>query len=147
MRVKKYGISLTEAERETLHRLTKRGEVSARKLRRAHILLLAEEGHRDAEIARMLHASESTVHRTRQRCAEEGVEAALSEKPRPGQRRKLDREGEAALVAIARGEPPKGRPRWTLRLLAEHLAATGLVASIDPETIRKVLKKHKCSLG
>jgi len=80
----KYIVNLTAQEREELHQLTSQGSLSARKLKRAQMLLLADEGHDNATIAQMLHVGESTLHRTRQKCVEQGVEFALSERPRQG---------------------------------------------------------------
>ena len=83
-------VNLSESEREQLQEITSKGKIAARKLKRAQILLLADEGHRDDKIAQMLLLGQSTVHRTRQRCVEEGVEKALTERPRPGSKAKLD---------------------------------------------------------
>jgi transposase len=111
-------------------------------LKRAQILLLADEGHDDGTIAQMLHVGESTVHRTRQKCVEQGVELALSERPRQGVQPKLDGKAEAFLVATACSEPPAGRQRWTMQLLADRLVEVQLVDSISDETVRKRLKKN-----
>ena len=80
----------------------------------AQILLLADEGHHDDTIAQMLHVGESTVHRTRQKCVEQSVEEALSERPRRGGKHKLDGKAEAFLVATACSDPPEGRQCWTM---------------------------------
>jgi transposase len=138
----KYIVNLTAQEREKLHQLTSQGSLSARKLKRAQILLLADEGHDDGTIAQMLHVGESTVHRTRHKCVEQGVELALSERPRQGVQPKLDGKAEAFLVATACSEPPAGRQRWTMQLLADRLVEVQLVDSISDETVRKRLKKN-----
>jgi len=96
----------------------------------------------DATIAQMLHVGESTGHRTRQKCVEQGVELALSERPRRGGQPKLDGKGEAFLVATACSEPPAGRQCWTMQLLADRLVEVQLVESISDETVRKRLKKN-----
>src|SRR5579859_6967732 len=85
----KYGVNLSAEERTQLQDLTRKGTVAARRATRAHILLHADEGAADEAIAQALHVGISTVHRTRQRCVEEGLEAALQERPRPGARRKI----------------------------------------------------------
>jgi len=143
----KYIVNLTPAEREQLHHLTRQGKTAARRLKRAHILLLSDEGYDDATIARMLHVGESTVHRTRQRCVEEGVEPALGERPRPGGKRKLDGNVEAFLVATACSEPPEGRECWTMQLLADRLIELQLVDTVSAETVRQTLKKTNCDRG
>lgn len=143
----KYIVNLTAQEREELHQLTSQGSLSARKLKRAQMLLLADEGHDDTTIAQMLHVGESTVHRTRQKCVEQGVEFALSERPRQGGQPKLDGKAEAFLVATACSDPPVGRQCWTMQLLAERLVEVQLVENISDETVRKCLKKNASSRG
>ena len=88
--MKKYIVDLVEHERDELEQLTTKGISGARKIRRARILLLADEGRIDKEIASFLGSAVSTVERVRKRFVEEGLEAALSERPRPGAARKLD---------------------------------------------------------
>src|SRR5215216_5120434 len=92
---KKYLVTLTEAERTTLHDLTKKGKVAARTLNRAHVLLQADAGATDDTIAAALHIGRATVERIRKRFVEQSFEAALSERPRPGARRKLNGKAEA----------------------------------------------------
>lgn len=147
MAKKIYVVDLTDEERASLDKLIRGGTTSARKLRRAHTLLLADEGKTDREIAAALHTSPSTVHRTRRRFVEGGLDRALNEDPRPGARRKLDEKGEAVLETLARSEPPAGRQRWTLQLLADRLVEMKVVEEISSETVRKVLKKNGFSLG
>lgn len=144
---KRYIVDLTEPERTHLRELTKRGKVSARKLTRAHILLQAADGTIDTRIAEMLHVSVSTIERTRRRFVEEGLTAALTERPRPGGQPKLDGTQEAHLVALACSQPPTGRERWTMQLLADRLVELGVVATISDETVRRTLKKGGSSPG
>jgi transposase len=98
---KKYLVTLTEDERAEVLALTKKGTVSARKLTRAHILLQADAQATDDNIAQALHSGTATVERTRKRFVEEGLEAALNERPRAGGRRKLEGRQEAFLIALA----------------------------------------------
>jgi transposase len=144
-----YIVDLTEEERACLLALIKSGQHSARKLTRARILLLADEGKTDQEIAEALHTSTPTVQRTRQRFVEGNLEGALNERPRLGGRKskKLDERGEAILETLARSEPPAGRKSWTLQLLADKLVALKVVDSISYETVRRELKKRGLSLG
>ncbi len=144
-----YVVDLTEEERTCLLALIKSGEHSARKLNRARILLLADEGKTDQEIAEALHTSTPTVQRTRQRFVEGNLEGALNERPRLGGRKlkKLDERGEAILETLARSEPPRGRKSWTLQLLADRLVELKVVDSISYETVRRELKKRGSSLG
>ncbi len=144
---KKYIVELSAEERQELLGLTHRGKLAARKVKRAQILLLAEEGKTDKQIAEMLHVGVATVERTRQRFVLEGLSAALHERPRPRGRRKLDAKAEAVLETLAQSEPPQGRKRWTLQLLADRLVELKVVESISDEAVRKVLKKNASSPG
>ena len=117
-----------------------RGTVSARKLKRALTLLNADEGLTDMEIAVALKTGLSTVGRVRTRYVKEGLKSAISERARPGQKRKLTGKQEAHLVAIACGEPPAGHTHWTLRLLADKVARLGFAEDISLETVRQNLK-------
>jgi len=144
-----YIVDLMKEERTSLLDLVKSGEHSARKLNRARILLLADEGKTDEEIAQVLHTSVPTVQRTRRRFVEGNLEGALNERPRLGSRllKKLDEKGEAILETLARSKPPEGRKRWTLQLLADRLVILNVVDSICRETVRVELKKRDLSLG
>lgn len=143
----KYIVDLTAAEQEELCHLIKQGKPSARKVARAHMLLHAAEGATDEEIAATLRVGLSPVHRTRQRCVDEGLATALTERWRPGTRQKLDGKQEAFVVALACSTPPRGRKRWTMPLLADRLVALHLVAAVSDETVRWVLKKTISSRG
>lgn len=143
----KYAVNLTDEERYELLNLTKKGKNSSRVFKRAQILLLAEEGYQDGEIADILKVGESTIHRTRQRYVEEGVCLALAERPRPGRPGKLSPEAEAMLIATACADPPQGRNCWTMQLLADSLVTLDLVESISDETVRITLKKTSSNLG
>lgn len=146
-RPKKYVVKLTEEQRSYLQGLLKKGEAKARMLTRARILLLSAEGKTDRLIADVLGVNPQTVRNIRKRFAEEGLEAALRERPRPGAQPKLDAEGEAVLIAPACSDPPEGRACWTMQLLADRLVELGVVESISDETVRRVLKKTSSSLG
>ncbi|MEH2178319.1 helix-turn-helix domain-containing protein [Nostoc sp.] len=99
--------------------LTKKGKNSARVLKRAQILLLADQGYEDGAITSMLMVGESTVHRARQRYVEEGVELAPLRSPPKGREKKLTPQAEAFLIATACSNPPYGRESWTMQLLAD----------------------------
>jgi len=143
----KYIVELKDAEKGTLLALIKSGETKARKLNRAHILLLANEGKADPEIAAALHTSESTVYRTRKRFVEGNLEFALNERRRPGAKPKLSNKDEALLIALSKSTPPAGRKCWTMQLLADRLVELGEVESISDETVRRVLKKKTSNPG
>ena len=147
MPAKRYRVDLTQGEREQLLNVARRGKSSARKVKRSLILCKADEGLTDQQIADALLVSPSTVSRVRQRFAEEGLESALNERPRPGQKRKLDGKQEAHLVAVACSLAPEGRTHWTLQLLADKVVKLELADSISPETVRQVLKKTSSNRG
>lgn len=144
---KKYVVDLSEEERASLLQRIKSGEHGARKLNRARILLLANEGKSDREIAEALHTGQSTVQRTRRRFVEGNLEGALNEWPRPSARLKLNKKGEAVLIALTESKPPAGQKRWTLELLAERLVELKVVDEVSTETVRLRLKKTSASLG
>lgn len=144
---KLYVVDLTAEERATLAALLRKGKTSARQLRRAQTLLLAADGFTDAAIAQVLQIGHATVERTRQRLVEEGFEAALTEKPRPGRERKLDGKQEAFLVALACSPPPEGRAEWSMQLLADRMVTVGVVETLSDETVRRRLKETSCSPG
>ena len=153
MPAKKYRIKLTTEEQQELKALVSRGRAAAYKQTHARILLLSNEAQadgslKDEEIARVLKISSATVERVRRCCVEEGIEAALNRKRQLRRRqKKLDGAGEAHLIALACAEPPEGRVRWTLKLLADRLVECEIVESISGETVRQALKKTNSSPG
>ena len=147
MPAKLYRVNLTEAEREHLSGITRRGKSSGRKVKRALILCKADEGLTDQQVAEALMVGPSTVARVRQRFVEGGLGRALNDLPRPGQRRKLDGKQEAHLVAVACSAALEGHTRWTLQLLADQAVKLELTGSISRETVRQVLKKTNSSRG
>jgi transposase len=138
---KKYLINLCTEEREQLLEMTSKGELKARKFKRAMILLKADEGLSDPQIMAAVNVSRPTVERIRKRYVLGGLEKGLNEDPRPGQKRKLDGRAEARLVAVACTKPPAGHDHWALRLLADKLVELEIVESISHETVRQTLKK------
>ena len=144
---KLYKVDLTDSEREQLLALTKKGESRARRLARAHVLLAAADGLKDAAIAAALHVGVATVERIRKRFVAGGLERALKDDPRPGARRKLDGRQEAYLVALTCSSPPEGRQRWTMQLLADQMVRLEVVDTLSDETVRRTLKKTTSNPG
>jgi transposase len=138
---KKYIVTLKKEESAQLREMTCKGELKARKFKRAMILLKANEGLSDPQIMAAVNVSRPTVERIRKRYVLGGLEKALNEDPRPGQKRKLDGREEAQLIAIACTQPPAGHDHWTMRLLADKLVELEIVESISHETVRQTLKK------
>jgi transposase len=138
-----YAIASNSAkEREELSTLLRGGCHAARKLKRAQILLAADEGVGDERIAATLRVSGSTIYRTKRRFVEANLEGALSEEPRPGGERKLSGKEEALLVATACSTPPPGRARWTLELLADALVKLTDHEELSRETVRRRLAEN-----
>jgi transposase len=146
---KKYVVRLTDEERQQLQTLVRRGEAHTRKLLYARILLKADantERWTDEKIAEAFEVFTATVARERQRYCEEGLEVALMpRKPGRPRRRVLDGRAEAHLVALACSDPPEGRERWSMRLLADRMVELGYVESVSYETVRRTLKKTASS--
>jgi transposase len=145
---KKYVVRLSGEERERLRRLVSVGKTAARKVLHGRILLQADQGSdgpgwSDERIAEAFSAHLRTIAGVRQRLVEQGLEAALNRKKRehPPCPPKLDGKVEARLIALCCGEPPEGRMRWTLQLLADKLVELKVVESVSYETVRRALKK------
>jgi transposase len=138
----RYRVTLTQYERDELGRLLSRGKQPARKLKRAQILLAADAGVGDEDIAVSVGVGGSTVYRTKRHFVEGNLERALSEEPRPGAERKLTGKEEALLVATACSSPPTGRARWTLELLADALVKLTPHESLSRETVRRRLAEN-----
>ena len=146
MAKKQHVVDLTEAEREQLQVLTRKGTTSARRLRRARILLLAAEELPDRRVAEAVGCCVATVENVRRRFATTRL-AALDERPRPGAVPKLAGKATATLVGLACTTPPAGRATWTMQVLADTLVELGVVEAISDETVRRTLKKTNSSPG
>ncbi len=147
--VKKYEVRLSAEERDELEALIRKGKSPARRLLKARILLKADvsqagSGWSDSKIIEALETNASMVHRVRKQLVEEGFEVVLCRKQRatPAVARIFDGEREAKLIALACSKPPKGRARWTLRLLETKVVELGIVDRASDSTIGRVLKKH-----
>src|SRR6202166_2007697 len=138
----RYRVDLSQIERAALRALLSGGKHASRRLKRAQILLAADAGASDEEIARSVGVGGSTVYRTKRRFVEGNLERALSEEPRPGAERKLTGKEEALLVATACASPPEGRARWTLELLASAIVKLTEHKSLSHETIRRRLAEN-----
>jgi transposase len=143
---KRYIVRLSEEERGRLKDLVGKGRAAAYKVRHANILLMADAdgpNWTDERIAEALGCRHDTVANVRMRLLERGLEGALERKKqeRPSRQRLLDGQKEARLIALACSEPPEGRTRWTLHLLADKMVELKVVESISHETVRQALKK------
>jgi transposase len=148
---KKYVVRLTSEERELLQDLVSKGKTQAYRIRHAHILLKADAdgpAWLDRQITEAFSCNRSTVEGIRKRFVMEGLDSALERKKRakPPTERILDGAKEARLIALACSEPPAGRSRWTLHLLADELVALNIVEKISYRTVQRTLKKTNLSL-
>ena len=146
MRVQKHKVVLSAKQRKRLKALSQRGQVSARKLARAHILLLADQNRpqgamNDNQIHQILNVSQATVIRVRKKFATCGLEAAIEELSRCGRPLTFDGYQRAQVTALACSTPPEGQSQWSLRLLADQLVELGVVEAISHETVGVILKK------
>ena len=135
-------VHLSPAEREELEALCRAGQANVRRVRRGQMLLWADQGKLRQEIAALLGCSRETVRRILDRYLDEGLAAAVGERPRSGAPRRLDGKQEAYLVALACSEAPEGHARWTLRLLADRMVELGVAEEVSYETVRRTLKKR-----
>jgi len=147
---KRFIVTLSRGERKQLEEIVTKGKGAVHRIKHAHILLAADENgpnKKDEDISETFRCHRNTVANVRQRFVEQGLEEALERKKRdtPPVPHKLDGRGEARLIAVACSEPPKGRAKWTMQLLADRLVVLGVVESISDETVRQTLKKTNLS--
>jgi len=149
MPAKKYIVTLTDEEKETLRGIINKGKHSAERRKRAQALLLADENYTDDMIAERTGLSRRGLEQLRQRFVEEDFEVIIAGKPRGHRPRKLDGKDEARLIALVCSPKPDGRARWTLRLLQDTWKTLAYTDEklVSYETIRRTLKKTKLSLG
>ena len=145
--MKKYLVKLAPDDRAKLELLIRGGRASVRRVRRALVLLAVDDGDKDEVVAGKARMSVGSVGRIRQRFVEEGLDAALSERPRPGKTPLLDGPQEAHLLALACSPVPAGHAKWTVRLLADRLVQLDLVEAVSHQTIWRVLKKGTSNPG
>lgn len=148
---KKYRVKLSQTECDHLDKLTRRGSIKVRTYKRARVLLLADEnqtagGQSDKAIGKQVKISLPTIQRIRRRYIEQGLEAALYEKPRSGAPKTFKGKQAAQITALACSEPPEGYGRWTLQLLADKMVELEYVDHISYGTVNRVLKKTNLSL-
>jgi transposase len=150
--MKKYIVELTREERRQLANLANNGKNAAFRIKRANILLKVDQGKhgphwKDERIAKAFDCGTATIERLRKCWVEQGTEAALQREKRGPQQSKLDGDAEAVLVATACSNPPKGRAKWSLRLLASRLVELGVVEDCSHMTVQRTMKKTNLNLG
>lgn len=138
---------LTKTEYNYLKRFIKTGKKSGKELERSYILLALDKGKSQSKIMEFYHVGRTTIWRVMNNYIENGLEHALRDRERSGQPKKYNDKHEAEVVALACSDSPKGRKRWTLRLLSKHLRKIKGMESVSYETVRLILKKNGASLG
>jgi transposase len=143
---KKYVVKLTQKQQQKLRHLLRKGEAKARQLTRARVLLLSDYNRskgalNDDQICDILLVSLPTIHRIRRQFATEGLDAALEEKPRSGRPKHFTGRDAAAITALACTDPPEGRAKWSMRLIADKAVELEYVSTISYQTVHNILKK------
>jgi hypothetical protein len=151
--MKRYRVTLTEAERDALEAMTRNGRTGAKRFVHARTLLLCDAGPGrtpwgNLQVAEALGISARSVEHTKRRFVEDGIDMALERKKRdtPPRRPVFDGEKEARLIALACSSAPHGRKRWTVRLLAEQLVCLEVFEHVSPASVHRALKKTNLSL-
>ena len=149
---KRYYVTLTKEERELLQELVRKGKTQGYRIKHAQILLKLDEIPENREwtqekIGKAYAAGLMTVSNIAKRFVLEGLEAALGRKEQPNRRRKVDGDVEAHIIAITCSDPPEGRERWTLQLIADEIVRLGVVDSLSHTAVGNTLKKTSLSLG
>jgi hypothetical protein len=145
----RYRVTLTKEEREELEALTRRGKIHARRFIHARALLLCDgPAWNVADTAAALGVTSRTIEHLKKRFVEEGLGAALERKPREKPPRDVTFDGafEARLIALACTDAPKGRRRWTVRLLADKAVELNIAPTVSHMTIQRTLKKMSLNL-
>jgi len=150
--MKKYHVTLTEPERDQLKSIITKRKADSQAVKRAYVLLAADENQagwlKDQQIQKTYQVSIRSIERLRERFVENGLEMALNGKKREKYKEKVfDGAVEAHVVALRCSQPPAGHARWTVRLLAQKMVELEYVETIGRETVRKMLKKTRSSLG
>jgi transposase len=140
-------VNLTSSEREYLNEFTKCGKHKVREVNRAYMLLWLDQGLTTQTIASLLPIERTAIWRTKKKYSASGIEGALPDAPRSGQPRKYNQKEQAEIIALACSEPPEGRKRWTLALLAEKAKTIEGLETINHESIRLILKKTNVNPG
>jgi transposase len=148
MPVQKYKVDLSRGEREQLEAIVQSEAPRSRRVKQAKILLESDLGKSAAKVADWVGVGHSTVERTRQRYPEDGLPAALKDKPRPGGKAKLDGKQQAFVVALACSDTPDGQERWSMQMLADKIVELGMVqAPVSHDPMGRVLKKVSSKRG
>ena len=138
----KISFRLESKEKQTIRKLLSKGKESARVIRRAQVLKLFDKGYTSPKIAKIVDMTAVSIRSIGWRYLEGGLERALYDSPRPGNKRLLSEKQSSQIIALACSNPPAGRDRWTIELLTEKTIEKGIIHTVGRETIRILLKTH-----
>jgi putative transposase len=138
-------IKLSDSERHSLTTLLRRGSTSARIQTRARVLDLLHRGQHPDDIAEILQVTNATVYNLKRRYLAEGLQAALTDKPRSGRPIEIDGQARAKITALACSQAPTGHARWSLRLLADKAVELGFCERLSHNAVKEILKKTTSS--
>ena len=151
--MQKYHIELTDQERQELKKYLYSKKYSMESKTHAKILLALDENQGKKLPAMKIVAahcgtSEVTLWKVRKKFVEQGLAAVLKRKARdiPARKPKITGEVEAHIIAVCCSNPPEGKSRWTLQMIADKIMLDGILDCVSDETIRRVLKKQSLSL-
>jgi hypothetical protein len=137
------GLRLKPSDRKKLEDIKRLGALRERDWRRIRILELLDAGWNLAQTGSAVGTYPREVRRVGWRFLERGLEAALSDDPRPRPSRLLDHTEESAIIALVCSAPPAGHARWSVRLIAEHARKRGIVKKLERESVRRLLERHE----
>jgi len=141
-RSKDFNLRLTTKEKTTIAGIVRKGNVNARVLTRAHILRQLARGESPSNVAENLDVTANTVRNVAHRYMTGGLDDALFDQPRPGQAPLLGTKQKQRIIAMVCADPPPGRARWTLHLIADEACRLKIIPSISHETVRRLLQEH-----
>jgi len=145
--MKKIDINLSEKEVQYLEHFTEKGTAKAREIKRAFILLGLHKGYTHEVIINFVKTSSATIWRIKRKYKKAGIKLALKEEKRSGQPLKYKKKQEAEIIATVCSDAPKGRRKWTLELIKDHVKDKAGLENINRESIRLILKKTNLNLG
>ncbi len=135
-------IDVPKKDQQKLRALLKGGVQQVRVVLRALALLQLAENASAPQIAKVIPLTSQAIRRLGHRYEQAGLQGALYEKQRPGAAEVLDASQKQRIIALVCSNPPEGRARWTVRLVAEEAVKRKLVPTVGREAIRILLLHH-----
>jgi putative transposase len=139
---RRLSVRLSKRNREELRQLLRRGLQPVRTTLRALALLQLDAGQTASDVGANLQLTPKAVREIGRRYEDGGIERALYDQQRPGAAALLDASQKQRIIAMVCSDPPAGRARWTVRLIAEEAVKRKLLPRVGRETIRVLLQSH-----